>query len=68
MSCLISLLAAMAILLAAALVVPGAAGASPSALPNSCVLIDTDFDIDIDDMVAIPIVIGSRHVAAIVTR
>lgn len=31
----------------------------------SCTLIDTDFDID--DMMAIPLVIGNRHVAAIVT-
>jgi len=32
---------------------------------NQCVLIDTDFDID--DMMAIPLVIGHKHVAAIVT-
>ncbi len=32
---------------------------------NQCVLIDTDFDID--DMMAIPLVIGTHHVAAIVT-
>ena len=32
---------------------------------KSCVLIDTDFDID--DMMAIPMVIGNRHVAAVVT-
>lgn len=36
-------------------------------LPNAgaCTLIDTDFDID--DMMAIPLVIGNRYVAAIVT-
>ena len=33
--------------------------------PDSCVIIDTDFDID--DMMAIPMVIGARHVAAVVT-
>jgi inosine-uridine nucleoside N-ribohydrolase len=32
---------------------------------QACVLIDTDFDID--DMMAIPLVIANRHVAAIVT-
>ena len=32
---------------------------------SQCVLVDTDFDID--DMMAIPVVIGNRHVAAIVT-
>ena len=32
---------------------------------NQCVLVDTDFDID--DMMAIPPIIGSKHVAAIVT-
>ena len=31
---------------------------------ESCVLIDTDFDID--DMMAIPVVMGSRHVKAII--
>lgn len=44
---------------------PGPASAEPSAPPDSCVIIDTDFDID--DMMAIPMVIGARHVAAIVT-
>jgi len=38
---------------------------SNSAAVNQCVLIDTDFDID--DMMAIPLVIGHKHVAAIVT-
>lgn len=32
---------------------------------NQCVLIDTDFDID--DMMAIPLVIGHKHVAALIT-
>ena len=36
-----------------------------TAAVNQCVLIDTDFDID--DMMAIPLVIGNKHVAAIVT-
>lgn len=33
--------------------------------PSACTLIDTDFDID--DMMAIPLVIGNRYVAGIVT-
>ena len=37
----------------------------PAGAVNQCVLIDTDFDID--DMMAIPLVIGHKHVAAIVT-
>lgn len=38
----------------------------PAALqPAACTLIDTDFDID--DMMAIPLVIGNRYVAGIVT-
>lgn len=41
------------------------ATAEPAAAPGSCVIIDTDFDID--DMMAIPMVIGTRHVAALVT-
>lgn len=36
-----------------------------TALVNQCVLVDTDFDID--DMMAIPLVIGNKHVAAFVT-
>ena len=32
---------------------------------NQCVLVDTDFDMD--DMMAIPLVIGNKHVAAIIT-
>ena len=38
---------------------------SKTAAVNQCVLIDTDFDID--DMMAIPLVIGNKHVSAIVT-
>ncbi|WP_208948166.1 nucleoside hydrolase [Segnochrobactrum spirostomi] len=38
------------------------AKAAPAA---DCTIIDTDFDVD--DMMAIPLVIGNRHVAAIVT-
>lgn len=42
------------------------AATQPAALqPGACTLIDTDFDID--DMMAIPLVIGNRYVAAIVT-
>ncbi|AFM15215.1 Inosine-uridine nucleoside N-ribohydrolase [Mycolicibacterium chubuense NBB4] len=43
----------------------GVAAATPVAPADSCVVIDTDFDID--DMMSIPTVIGARHVAAIVT-
>ncbi|MCV7263936.1 hypothetical protein [Mycolicibacterium poriferae] len=37
---------------------------APEPSAGSCVLIDTDFDID--DMMTIPTVIGARHVAAVV--
>lgn len=37
---------------------------TPDLAVESCVLIDTDFDID--DMMAIPVVMGSRHVKAII--
>ncbi len=42
--------------------------AAPAAAPQiaSCTLIDTDTDFDLDDLMAIPLVIGERHVAAIV--
>jgi inosine-uridine nucleoside N-ribohydrolase len=47
-----------------------AAPAAPAAAPQiaSCTLIDTDTDtdFDLDDLMAIPLVIGERHVAAIV--
>jgi hypothetical protein len=43
----------------------GAKSAAPLLEPAVCTLIDTDFDID--DMMAIPLVIGNRHVAAIIT-
>ena len=39
-------------------------GSTTSAAVNSCVLIDNDYDID--DMQAIPLVIGNKYVAAIV--
>ena len=42
--------------------VGGTAGAAPA---QACVLIDTDFDID--DMMAIPMIIQNRHVAAVIT-
>ncbi|CAN5608868.1 hypothetical protein BH09ACT7_BH09ACT7_23280 [soil metagenome] len=42
----------------------GAVSAEPAAPSDSCVVVDTDFDID--DMMTIPTVIGARHVAAIV--
>ena len=45
--------------------VPATAQApAPGPSASSCVLIDTDFDID--DMMTIPTVIGARHVAAVV--
>ncbi len=55
------------LLLAGFLLVPAVpADATPtSSGSGNCVLIDTDFDID--DMMAIPAVIGNRTVAAIVT-
>ncbi len=55
------------LLLAGFLLVPAVpVGATKtSSGPGNCVLIDTDFDID--DMMAIPTVIGNRPVAAIVT-
>lgn len=40
------------------------AAPAASAAPADCVLIDTD--VDIDDMMSIPTVVGARHVAAIV--
>jgi hypothetical protein len=54
-------------LAAVALVIGVGCEAAPAADPGGaqCALIDTDFDID--DMMAIPLVIGNRHVAAIVT-
>ncbi|MDG4663256.1 nucleoside hydrolase [Mycobacterium sp. 236(2023)] len=55
-------LLAAAALVASAMFSPGIAGATPT---DSCVVIDTD--VDIDDMMAIPMVVGARHVAAVVT-
>ncbi|MCX5516704.1 nucleoside hydrolase [Kaistia algarum] len=52
-----------ALLVALSAVTAQSAYAAPAV--DKCVVIDTDFDID--DMMAIPIVIGNRHVAAIVT-
>lgn len=43
----------------------GAEAAASIIRPAACTLIDTDFDID--DMMAIPLVIGGRYVAAIIT-
>jgi hypothetical protein len=57
------LLVAMAVL-ASSLVSAGSVRAEPAPPSDSCVIIDTDFDID--DMMTIPMVIGARHVAAIV--
>ena len=57
----------IAITIALGLALAGSPGhASPSAVPvvPSCTLIDTDFDLD--DLMAIPLVVGSRQVAAIV--
>lgn len=56
-------------LLCALAVVAGLIAAAPAQAaylkPSACTLIDTD--LDIDDMMAIPLVIGNRHVAAIIT-
>ena len=59
-----------AVCAAAAMMFSGLMAAIPashaaSLTPAACTVIDTDFDID--DMMAIPLVIGSRYVAAIVT-
>jgi len=42
----------------------GAVSGSAEPLRDSCVILDNDYDID--DMMAIPIVLGNKHVAAIV--
>ena len=42
----------------------GSSTTSSTATRNSCVLIDNDYDID--DMMAIPLVIGNKYVAAII--
>ncbi|CAN5132518.1 hypothetical protein BH09ACT8_BH09ACT8_07410 [soil metagenome] len=60
-----SRLIAWALAAALALVCAGPVHAEPAATADSCVLIDTDFDID--DMMTIPMVVGARHVAAVVT-
>jgi hypothetical protein len=56
-------------LIFAVAVLSGMSGAAPAQAaylkPSACTLIDTDFDID--DMMAIPPVIGTRYVAAIIT-
>jgi hypothetical protein len=55
------------VLLASALLLACGAGSdsgSSTAMRSSCVLIDNDYDID--DMMAIPLVVGSQYVAAIV--
>ena len=39
--------------------------AQPSSPTDSCVVVDTD--VDIDDVMSIPMVVGARHVAAVVT-
>ncbi|KUI26983.1 hypothetical protein AU195_04305 [Mycobacterium sp. IS-1496] len=60
-----SRLAALAAAVVLGCVALTAAAASSGAPQDACVVIDTDMDID--DPMAIPAVIGSRHVAAIVT-
>ena len=42
----------------------GSTTSSNAAMRNSCVLIDNDYDID--DMMAIPMVVGNKYVAAII--
>lgn len=49
-------------LIATILTACGSGNTSPQ--QNSCVIIDNDYDID--DMMAIPLVIGNKHVAAII--
>jgi hypothetical protein len=65
MSRLVRFLLTATLLTAAALVHASVATARPAAAADSCVIIDTDFDID--DLMSIPTVLGARHVAAIVT-
>lgn len=58
----------LALILSAFLLVScgGGGSSTPTATTQSaCVLIDTDYDID--DMMAIPLVIGNRYVAGIIT-
>lgn len=57
--------AALTALAVVACGVGGAATSSDTPIRSSCVLIDTDFDID--DMMAIPSVIGNKYVAAMIT-
>jgi Inosine-uridine preferring nucleoside hydrolase len=56
-------------LLFALTVMTGLAAATPAQAaymkPSACTLIDTDYDID--DMMAIPMLLGNRYVAAIIT-
>lgn len=66
----LGVLAAVTLPVQAADLPPDPADVPPSAVsailePAACTLIDTDFDID--DMMAIPLVIGNRYVAAIIT-
>jgi inosine-uridine nucleoside N-ribohydrolase len=61
----VAALLTIAVLTSSALVSAGTVRAAPAAPADSCVVIDTDFDID--DMMTIPTVIGARRVAAIVT-
>ncbi|MFN8126301.1 MAG: nucleoside hydrolase [Candidatus Nanopelagicales bacterium] len=55
------------VMLSSSVAALGTVGAAPAQESSGadCVLIDTDFDID--DMMAIPLVIGNRPVAAIIT-
>ena len=55
----------LAILASTALTSAGVVGAQPAAPTDSCVVVDTD--VDIDDAMSIPMVVGARHVAAVVT-
>lgn len=57
---------AAVVLATAALAFSGLVIAPPGqAAQDGCVLIDTD--LDIDDMMSMPMVVGNRHVAAVVT-
>lgn len=61
----ITWLVSLTVLVYSGVICSDAARADLTAAQEPCVVIDTDFDID--DMMAIPMVIGNRHVAAIVT-
>jgi len=58
-------IAALALMILGACSTASIESSTVAPLHSSCVLIDTDYDID--DMMAIPMVMGNKHVAGIVT-